>query len=141
MDMVGGLSRFYIVVRGALGLEHWHSSALLYSMVFAQGFLGYATTSVMGPIVAEIFEGRHYGSIFGIITIALIGGGAAGPWMAGAIHDAQGRALEPDIGANDIGGTVTSRFGPEAGVWVIAETRELGTRFAKMTDEDGRYVV
>ena len=71
-----------------LGLEHWQSTALLYFMVFAQGFLGYALTSVMGPIVAEIFEGPHYGSIFGTITIALIGGGAAGPWMAGAIHDA-----------------------------------------------------
>ena len=42
-----------------------------------------------------------------------------------------------------IGGVVTSRFGPEAGVWVIAETRDLGTRFAKMvaTDERGRYVI
>jgi len=59
-------------------------------MVFAQGFLGYALTSVMGPIVAEIFEGPHYGSIFGAITIALIGGGAAGPWLAGALHDALG---------------------------------------------------
>src|SRR5438876_2167390 len=47
------------------------------------------------------------------------------------------------IDADDIGGTVTSRFGPEAGVWVIAETRDLGTRFAKMvaTDERGRYVI
>ena len=46
-------------------------------------------------------------------------------------------APEPDIGANDIGGIVTSRFGPEGGVWVIAETRELGTRYAKIvvTDE------
>jgi MFS family permease len=47
-------------------------------------------TSVMGPIVAEIFEGPHYGSIFGTITIALIGGGAAGPWAAGVIHDMTG---------------------------------------------------
>src|SRR5881227_2570959 len=47
------------------------------------------------------------------------------------------------IDANDIGGVVTSRFGPEAGVWVIAETRDLGTRFAKIvvTDERGRYVI
>jgi MFS family permease len=42
----------------------------------------------MGPIVAEIFEGLHYGAIFGVMTIALIGGGAAGPWVAGVIHDA-----------------------------------------------------
>jgi MFS family permease len=81
----------FVVSYGALlGLEHWPSNALLYLMVFAQGFLGYALTSVMGPIVAEIFEGPHYGSIFGTITIALIAGGAAGPWMAGAIHDATG---------------------------------------------------
>src|SRR3954470_9236515 len=47
------------------------------------------------------------------------------------------------IDGDDIGGVVTSRFGPEAGVWVIAETTELGTRFAKMvvTDEKGRYVL
>ncbi len=54
-------------------------------------------------------------------------------------------AQPPQVQIDDkaIGGVVTSRFGPEAGVWVIAETRDLGTRFAKMvaTDERGRYVI
>jgi MFS family permease len=81
------------IVLGALsdrvGRE-FPSNTLLYLMVVAQGFLGYALTSVMGPIVAEIFEGPHYGSIFGTITVALIGGGAAGPWMTGVIHDITG---------------------------------------------------
>jgi hypothetical protein len=47
------------------------------------------------------------------------------------------------IDADDIGGVVTGPHGPEAGVWVIAETRDLPTRFAKMvvTDDQGRYVV
>jgi hypothetical protein len=47
------------------------------------------------------------------------------------------------IGNDDIGGVVTGPSGPEAGVWVIAETRELGTRMAKMvvTDDAGRYVL
>ena len=47
------------------------------------------------------------------------------------------------IDADDIGGVVTGPHGPEAGVWVIAETRDLPTRFAKMvvTDDRGRYVV
>src|SRR5207302_9833832 len=47
------------------------------------------------------------------------------------------------IDSDDIGGVVTSKHGPEAGVWVIAETTELGTRFAKMavTDDRGRYVI
>src|SRR5579871_1710571 len=49
----------------------------------------------------------------------------------------------PAIDADDIGGIVTSRTGPESGVWVVAETTELGTRFAKMavTDDYGRFVV
>ena len=47
------------------------------------------------------------------------------------------------INASAIGGVVTSRFGPEAGVWVIAETTDLTSKFAKIvvTDERGRYVV
>ncbi len=47
------------------------------------------------------------------------------------------------IDQDDIGGVVTSAKGPEAGVWVIAETRELPTRFARMvvTDDRGRYVI
>src|SRR2546426_208969 len=47
------------------------------------------------------------------------------------------------IGAGDLGGVVASANGPEAGVWVIAETTDLPTRFAKIvvTDDQGRYVV
>lgn len=44
---------------------------------------------------------------------------------------------------DDIGGVVTSAAGAEAGVWVIAETDDLGTRFARIvvTDDRGRYLV
>src|ERR1700756_50113 len=44
---------------------------------------------------------------------------------------------------DDIGGVVTGPNGPEAGVWVIVETTDFGTKLAKMvgTDEQGRYVV
>src|SRR5207244_9806474 len=47
------------------------------------------------------------------------------------------------IDADDIGGVVTGANGPEAGVWVIAETTDLGTRMSKMvvTDDQGRYVI
>ena len=47
------------------------------------------------------------------------------------------------IDDNDIGGVVTGANGPEAGVWVIAETNELPTKYAKMvvTDDLGRYTV
>jgi MFS family permease len=85
-----GCAGFAICYAALFAMEHAPSTVLLYVMVFTQGFFGYALTSVMGPIVAEIFEGPHYGTIFGTITVALIGGGAAGPWVAGAIHDATG---------------------------------------------------
>ena len=53
--------------------------------------------------------------------------------------NAQGVAIDRD----DIGGVVTGPGGPEAGVWVIAETRDLGTRYIKavVTDDSGRYVL
>lgn len=85
-----GCAGFAICYATLIALEHSPSNVLLYAMVIAQGFLGYALTSVMGPIVAEIFEGPHYGSIFGAVTVALIGGGAAGPYFAGVIHDLTG---------------------------------------------------
>src|SRR5262245_29676783 len=58
--------------------------------------------------------------------------------------NAQQRPAQPvSIGATDVGGTVTSPNGAEAGVWVIAETDDLPTKFAKMvvTDDRGRYVI
>jgi hypothetical protein len=47
------------------------------------------------------------------------------------------------IDDDDIGGVVTSAHGPEAGVWVIAETSDLPTKFARIvvTDDGGRYVM
>ena len=59
-------------------------------MVLAQGALGYGLTSIMGAVVVEIFQGRHYGSIFGTIMIAALAGGAAGPWVTGMLHDLSG---------------------------------------------------
>jgi hypothetical protein len=55
--------------------------------------------------------------------------------------DSGGDAIR--LGDTDLGGVVTSANGPEAGVWVIAETTDLPTKYAKMvvTDERGRYVV
>src|SRR6478735_7495456 len=49
----------------------------------------------------------------------------------------------PAIDADDIGGVVTGPSGPEAGVWVIAETRDLPVRYIKIvvTDDQGRYVI
>ena len=47
------------------------------------------------------------------------------------------------IDDDDIGGVVRGPNGPEAGVWVIAETTDLPTKFARMvvTDDQGRYLI
>ncbi len=73
-----------------LALGFYPSMALVYGMVIVQGALGYGMTSVMGAIVAEIFQGRNFGSIFGTVMVAALAGGAAGPWLTGTLHDMLG---------------------------------------------------
>src|SRR5262245_14028315 len=71
------------------------------------------------------------------ISVALMSIGAA------VIVAQQQAGAAVAVAADDLGGVVTSAKGPEAGVWVIAETRELPTRLAKIvvTDDRGRYVL
>jgi len=66
------------------------AGAFLYLMVASQGVLGYGLASVFGAIPAELFQGKHYGTIFGTLSLASIVGGAIGPWVAGALHDYTG---------------------------------------------------
>ncbi len=58
-----------------------------------------------------------------------------------AARQSSGDAVRVD--PDDLGGVVTGPKGPEAGVWVIAETTDLPTKFAKIvvTDDRGRYLV
>ncbi|HET7887430.1 MAG TPA: MFS transporter [Bradyrhizobium sp.] len=85
-----GCAGFAICFAALIALAQIHSLVLIYLMVFAQGALGYGLTSVMGAIVVEIFQGRHYGSIFGTIQVAALAGGAVGPWVTGLLHDFTG---------------------------------------------------
>src|SRR5580704_1795465 len=77
-----------------------------------------------------------YLGILGITLAAVLG-------IARAGHSAGKPAAEVKIVSDDIGGVVTSSKGPEAGVWVIAETTDLPTKYAKVvvTDDQGRYVI
>ena len=66
--------------------------------------------------------------------------------LLGAALSAGVSAAEPGtvtIGETDLGGVVTTTKGPEAGVWVIAETDDPPTKFAKIvvTDDYGRYLI
>lgn len=69
----------------------------------------------------------------GTLAMPLTWVSAQRPTSVGAV------ALDSD----DIGGVVTSAKGPEAGVWVVAETTELQTKFARLvvTDDQGRYLI
>src|SRR6185437_1805632 len=67
-----------------------------------------------------------------IAGVAIVATMAAAGWLTPS--SAQQDAVS--VKANEIGGTVTGDKGPEAGVWVIAETRDLPTRFIKIVVTD-----
>jgi hypothetical protein len=80
-----------------------------------------------------------------VVRLALIAGVLAAS-LTGPNLQAEPRPAKPDsvaIDSDDIGGLVTGPSGPEAGVWVIAETQDLPTKFRKIvvTDDRGRYVL
>ncbi len=74
-------------------------------------------------------------------VLPVTGGSGTRPYGHGMVQ--QEMASSVSVGPTDIGGVVTSPNGPEAGVWVIAETTELPTRFRKIvvTDDRGRYLI
>jgi MFS family permease len=82
-----GFASCYVAL---IGLAAWPSPLLLGVMVAAQGMLGYGLVSVLGAIPVEIFEGKHFGVIFGSVMLAALAGGAAGPWLTGLLHDLTG---------------------------------------------------
>jgi MFS family permease len=81
---------FAICFAALVALKYVPALPLVYLMVLMQGALGYGLTSIMGAVVVEIFQGKHYGSIFGTIMLSALAGGAAGPWVTGALHDLSG---------------------------------------------------
>src|ERR1043165_6920295 len=81
--------------------------------------------------------GAAYVRVLAVVIAVLLAARRVG---AGAQHD---NAPAIRIGPSDLGGTVTGASGPEAGVWVIAETTDLPTKFAEsvVTDDQGRYLI
>ena len=78
-----------------------------------------------------------------LYPLALIAIGVILVGSQGGLNGQQSTEEAVSIGDDDIGGVVTSSKGTEAGVWVIAETNDLQTKFVKIvvTDDGGRYVV
>jgi MFS family permease len=82
---IGNLG-FCITYLALLALPTFPAAPMLYVIVIAQGAIGYGLTSVVGAIPAEIFEGKHYGPIFGTLMLSALAGGAVGPWFWGYVH-------------------------------------------------------
>ena len=76
------------------------------------------------------------------LALVLVGSGCA-PGDEAGMESSGGSVAGEAVSAEIITGLVQGRGGPEAGVWVIAETDQLGTGFAKIavTDDDGRFVL
>ena len=68
---------------------------------------------------------------------------AIGLAMTGCQTQQPGIAPSPTTEGDDIVGIVAGPKGPEAGVWVIAETNDLPTKYTKIvvTDEQGRFAI
>lgn len=86
---IGGLG-FVGCYLALLLLPAYPTGPMLYAMVASQGLIGYGLASVFGAIPAEIFQGRHFGTIFGTLNLGANAGAACGPWVAGAIYDRTG---------------------------------------------------
>src|ERR1700722_13626172 len=73
-----------------------------------------------------------------VIILAVLSAAALAGFLAGQVKNETVR-----ITNSDLGGVVSSPNGSEAGVWVIAETTELPTKFVRIvvTDDQGRYLV
>jgi MFS family permease len=63
---------------------------LLYAMVTMQGFLGYGCASVSSAIQLELFQGKQYGAIAGMLSVAASLGAGIGPWVTGVLYDRTG---------------------------------------------------
>ena len=106
---------FAICFASLIALKYQPSLLLVYLMVFTQGALGYGLTSVMGAVVLEIFQGPHYGSIFGTIMLIGLSGGALGPWLTGLVYDLTGSyiiAFAIAIGASALSAFAIWRASP-----------------------------
>src|SRR5512145_1191739 len=81
----------------------------------------------------------HAGALAGAIAVAL----GAPTVLTGARESGAAQGEKVPFDADDISGVVTGPKGAEAGVWVIAETSDLPTKFARIvvTDDRGRFVL
>jgi MFS family permease len=76
-----------------LALEVWPHAAALYAYAFFFGLGFGARGPIITAMASQLFPGRRFGVIYGILSVGNGIGGAIGPWFGGAIHDLTGSYL------------------------------------------------
>jgi hypothetical protein len=91
----------------------------------------------MGPRVQTLVRALALSTTVAAVSVAAVDRAS----QSGGVNP-QAVAL-PAVDRDDIGGTVISDQGREAGVWVVAETSDLDTRFIRIvvTDDQGRFLL
>jgi len=82
-----GFAATYILL---VVIPFWPSEILVILMCCFQGLIGYGFAAVFGAVPIELFEGRRYGLIMGVIGAIAGLGGALGPWVTGLVFDLTG---------------------------------------------------
>jgi len=82
-----GFALCYVIL---LTMQSHPSPVLLYLMIATQGLLGYGMASVYSAIPLELFQGKQYGAIAGMLSVASSLGAGLGPWVTGVLYDRMG---------------------------------------------------
>ena len=86
VSLLGFLMTYVLLIL----ISIWPNEWLMYVMACLQGLLGYGMASVFASVPAELFAGRRYGIIFGILGAFAGMGAAFGPWITGWLYDQTG---------------------------------------------------
>jgi MFS family permease len=84
---ISGFTLCYLLL---LLMQHHPTILLLYLMVASQGLLGYGMASVFGSVPLELFQGKQFATIAGVLSVGASLGGAVGPWVTGILYDRAG---------------------------------------------------
>ena len=86
-----GMVGYVVVLLILLQLNDTPARWLVYLMVAIQGLIAQGISPIYAAASADLFQGRGFSAIFGVLSLAAVIGGALGPWAFGAFYDIFGR--------------------------------------------------
>ncbi len=97
----------------------------VYAVVFA---IGYAVSAPLWPVVtSDLFAGRHFGSVYGFITLFSGFGNALGAWLGGYVYDLTGSY------AIAFGVAVVGKAASAGALWIVAPRKVRRVRSSLST--------